>query len=141
RRNMGVSASRLSLGEPAPTRILLAIDDRTEEVRMAEDREHLLVQEESAARQAESASRLKDEFIATVSHELRGPLNAMAGWVHVLGSGSLDQTTMSRGLAALERSVKAQTRLIEDLLDMSRIMSGKLRLAHRYIDLAEITRA
>ena len=141
RRTMVVSASRLSLGEPAPTRILLAIDDRTEEVRMAEDREHLLVQEESAARQAESASRLKDEFIATVSHELRGPLNAMAGWVHVLGSGRPDPATLSRGIGALERAVKTQTRLIEDLLDMSRIMAGKLRLAHRFIDLLEVVRA
>jgi CheY-like chemotaxis protein len=86
-------------------------------------------------------SRLKDEFIATVSHELRGPLNAMAGWVHVLGSSRHEPETVSRGLAALDRAVRSQTRLIEDLLDMSRIMSGKLRLAHRFIDLAEVTRA
>jgi CheY-like chemotaxis protein len=129
------------VGDREPARILLSIEDRTDEERARRERESLLVQEESATRHAQMASRLKDEFIATVSHELRGPLNAMAGWVHVLGSGSLDPTTMSRGLAALERSVKAQARLIEDLLDMSRIMSGKLRLAHRYIDLAEVTRA
>ena len=141
RRTMVINAHRLSLGEPDPTRILLSIDDRTEEARASREREMRLLREEEAARLAESTSRLKDEFIATVSHELRGPLNAMSGWVHVLGSGTLDKTTMGRGLAALDRAVKAQTRLIEDLLDMSRIMSGKLRLAHRYIDLAEVTRA
>jgi two-component system CheB/CheR fusion protein len=140
-RTMLVNARRLEVGGPGPAQILVAIEDRTDEARTQRQRELMLLQEETAARQAESASRLKDEFIATVSHELRGPLNAMAGWVHVLGSGSLDRTTMSRGLAALERSVKAQTRLIEDLLDMSRIMSGKLRLAHRYIDLTDVTRA
>jgi len=140
-RTLMVNARRLTVGDMEPARILLSIEDRTDEEQARRERESLLVQEESATRHAQMASRLKDEFIATVSHELRGPLNAMAGWVHVLGSGSLDQTTMSRGLAALERSVKAQTRLIEDLLDMSRIMSGKLRLAHRYIDLADVTRA
>ena len=140
-RTLIVNARRLTVGDKEPARILLSIEDRTDEEQARRERESLLVQEESATRHAQMASRLKDEFIATVSHELRGPLNAMAGWVHVLGSGSLDHTTMSRGLAALERSVKAQTRLIEDLLDMSRIMSGKLRLAHRYIDLAEVTRA
>jgi two-component system CheB/CheR fusion protein len=141
RRTMVVNARRFVLAEDEPPRILLSSDDRTPEARAIRERENLLIQEESVARQAETASRLKDEFIATVSHELRGPLNAMAGWVHVLGSGALDSSTMTRGISALERAVKAQTRLIEDLLDMSRIMSGKLRLAHRFIDLGEVTRA
>jgi two-component system CheB/CheR fusion protein len=140
RRTLLVNARRLTVNDTEPARILLSIEDRTDEEHVRRT-ESLLVQEEAATRHAQMASRLKDEFIATVSHELRGPLNAMSGWVHVLGSGPLDQTTMSRGLAALERSVKAQTRLIEDLLDMSRIMSGKLRLAHRYIDLVDVTRA
>jgi two-component system CheB/CheR fusion protein len=141
RRALLVNARRVILGEAEPARVLLSIYDRTDETRAAQERERLLAQEESTTRQALATSRLKDEFIATVSHELRGPLNAMAGWVHVLGSGSMDPSTMSRGLAALERAVKAQTRLIEDLLDMSRIISGKLRLAHRFIDFAEVTRA
>ena len=141
RRALRVNARRVILDATEPARILLSIYDQTAEARAAQERESLLVQEESTARQAVATSRLKDEFIATVSHELRGPLNAMAGWVHVLGSGNLDASTMTRGLAALERAVKAQTRLIEDLLDMSRIISGKLRLAHRFIDLAEVTRA
>ena len=141
RRALLVNARRVILEDAEPARVLLSIYDRTEEVRAIQERESLLVQEESTARQAVATSRLKDEFIATVSHELRGPLNAMAGWVHVLGSGNLDASTMTRGLAALERAVKAQTRLIEDLLDMSRIISGKLRLAHRFIDFAEVTRA
>jgi len=140
-RTMLVHARRLTLDGSEPARILVSIEDRTEEVRALRERESRLAQEESATRQAQMASRLKDEFIATVSHELRGPLNAMAGWVHVLGSSRHEPETVSRGLAALDRAVKSQTRLIEDLLDMSRIMSGKLRLAHRFIDLAEVTRA
>jgi signal transduction histidine kinase/ActR/RegA family two-component response regulator len=138
---MHVNARRLTVDGSEPARILVSIEDRTEEVRAQRERESLLAQEESATRQAQMASRLKDEFIATVSHELRGPLNAMAGWVHALGSGRLEPETVSRGLAALDRAVKSQTRLIEDLLDMSRIMSGKLRLANRFIDLAGVTRA
>jgi two-component system, chemotaxis family, CheB/CheR fusion protein len=140
-RMMHMNARRLTVDGSEPARILVSIEDRTEEVRAQRERESLLAQEETATRQAQMASRLKDEFIATVSHELRGPLNAMAGWVHALGSGRLEPETMSRGLAALDRAVKSQTRLIEDLLDMSRIMSGKLRLANRFIDLAGVTRA
>jgi two-component system CheB/CheR fusion protein len=140
-RAMFVNARRLTLEESEAVRILISIEDRTEEIRAQRERESLLVQQERAARQAQMASRLKDEFIATVSHELRGPLNAMAGWVHVLEASNLDDTMKARGLAALDRSVKAQTRLIEDLLDMSRIMAGKLRLAHRFVQLADIVRA
>jgi two-component system, chemotaxis family, CheB/CheR fusion protein len=141
RRTMLVKSRRLTIDGPEPPRILVSIEDRTDDVRAQRAREALLEQEEAAARQAQMTSRLKDEFIATVSHELRGPLNAMAGWVHVLGSGNIDETTAARGLSALDRAVKSQARLIEDLLDMSRIMSGKLRLAHRFVDLGDIARA
>jgi len=141
RRTMTVTAHGLAVGEPETTRILISIDDRTAETRTLRERESRILREESAARQAETANRLKDEFIATVSHELRGPLNAMAGWVHVLGTAGLDEDMKARGLAALERSVKAQARLIEDLLDMSRIMAGKLHLAHRFVRLGDVVRA
>ena len=84
------------------------------------------------------ANRLKDEFLATVSHELRTPLNAMVSWAWMLRSGSLGSEAAARAAAAIERSVKAQARIIDDLLDVSRIVSGKLRLSMRTVDLAGV---
>src|SRR5882672_9605156 len=84
------------------------------------------------------ANRLKDEFLATVSHELRTPLNAMVSWAWMLRSGSLGSEAAARAAAAIERSVKAQARIIDDLLDVSRIVTGKLRLTMRVIDLAPV---
>ena len=84
------------------------------------------------------ANRLKDEFLATLSHELRTPLNAILGWTQLLRASPSDQTDITHGLEVIERNVKAQTRLIEDLLDMSRITSGKLRLNVRPTDLAGV---
>ncbi|MEP6592080.1 MAG: ATP-binding protein [Acidobacteriota bacterium] len=80
------------------------------------------------------ANRLKDEFLATVSHELRTPLNAMLGWARMLRTGRLDAATSDRALQTIERSAKAQEQLIEDLLDVSRIISGKLRLDIQTMD-------
>ena len=71
---------------------------------------------------------MKDEFLATVSHELRTPLNAIVGWAHLLLQGRSDENDLRQGLSTIERNARVQTRLIEDLLDMSRIISGKLRL-------------
>ena len=81
-----------------------------------------------AEAQAEEANHLKDEFLATVSHELRTPLTSILGWARLLRSTTIDQPTRDKGLDTLERSAKAQAQLIEDLLDVSRITSGKLRL-------------
>lgn len=84
---------------------------------------------ERAAREAaDAASRAKDEFLATVSHELRTPLNAMLGWARLLSGGSLNEETSARALKSIEQNAKAQAQLIEELLDMSRIISGKFRL-------------
>lgn len=77
---------------------------------------------------AEAANRMKDEFLATVSHELRTPLSAISGWVHMLRSGSLSPADHERALATIERNVKAQRQLIEDILDVSRIITGKMRI-------------
>ena len=74
------------------------------------------------------ANRLKDEFLATLSHELRTPLNAILGWSHMLRSGTLPAETGARALDAIDRNAKAQAQLVEDLLDVSRIMSGKLAI-------------
>jgi len=90
---------------------------------------------------AEDTDRIRDELVATLAHELRGPLNAMVGWVHILRDAGIDDATRERGRAAIERGVKAQTRLIEDLLDDSRMATGKLRLARRLTDVWPVVEA
>jgi signal transduction histidine kinase/ActR/RegA family two-component response regulator len=97
--------------------------------------------EQNARQQAESASRMKDEFLAIVSHELRSPLNAMLGWSRLLRTRKLDEATISRALESIERNAQAQTQLIEDLLDISRIIRGKVRLHPRPLRLAQIVDA
>ena len=92
-----------------------------------EERSRLLTSERAARAEAERAARLKDEFVSTLSHELRTPLNAIAGWVQVLHRDQRADT-MDTGLAAIDRNLKRQTLMIEQLLDMSRIASGKMRL-------------
>jgi signal transduction histidine kinase len=96
---------------------------------------------EQARAEAEEANRMKDQFLATLSHELRTPLNAILGWAQILRAGRLDPKAMARGLEAIERSSRAQAQLIGDLLDISRITSGKLRLEMQLIDLAEVIEA
>lgn len=88
----------------------------------------LFAQEQAARAEAEQANRLKDEFLAILSHELRSPLNPILGWTKLLRSGRLDQTRATEALATIERNAKLQVQLIEDLLDISRIMRGKLTL-------------
>jgi two-component system, chemotaxis family, CheB/CheR fusion protein len=120
-------------------RLLLAIEDATDAKAAAEAR-HALAAAEKARDAEAQAGRLRDEFVATVSHELRGPLGSIANWVHLLSSGSVDEAVQRQGLAAIDRGIKAETRLIDDLLDASRIMARKLRLTQRPIDLVPIVR-
>ncbi len=84
------------------------------------------------------ANRLKDEFLATVSHELRTPLTAMLSWVRLLQGGALDDGERTHALEVIDRNARAQSRLVDDLLDMSRIVTGKLQLAREHVDFAEI---
>jgi PAS domain S-box-containing protein len=99
------------------------------EYREAENvREELLKKEQIARKDAEIANRMRDEFLATVSHELRAPLNSILGWGRLLEKGNLDAPTVKKALETIIRNAEAQNRLIEDLLDVSRIISGKLRL-------------
>ncbi len=101
----------------------------------------LLLQAREASQRAEGANRAKDDFLATVSHELRTPLNAIAGWVSLLRSSSLPPQRVNDALDTIERNVRAQTRLIDDLLDVSRIISGKLDLTLEPTDLANVVAA
>ncbi|HVL67406.1 MAG TPA: MASE1 domain-containing protein [Vicinamibacterales bacterium] len=103
------------------------------------ERAQLLENERVARLEAERASRLKDEFLSTLSHELRTPINAIAGWSQLLrhGGAGLDPN-LARGLEAIDRNARVQVQLVEDLLDMSRIISGKLRLDLHPVDVAEV---
>ena len=140
RRNLVLNARKLS-HDSGQERILLALEDKTERRKAEEGREALLSMEQEARKRAERADHIKDEFVATLSHELRGPLNAMVGWLHILRVGEIDKATSERAMEAIERGVKAQTRLIEDLLDYSRMIMGKLHLAPRLTDLVLVAGA
>lgn len=96
------------------------------------------LESEKARKVAEEASRLKDEFLATVSHELRAPLNTIKGWAVLLHRGELTSTETTKAIETIEHNVEAQNRLIEDLLDGSRIMAGKLQLEQEHLDLGEL---
>lgn len=110
-------------------------------VHLAEEERRKLLEQEKAARQAaEDANRLKDEFLATVSHELRTPLNAIYGWAKILRSGSLDAIAAANAVEIIERNARAQIQLIEDLLDVSRMITGKLRLEIQPINPALVIR-
>ena len=87
------------------------------------------------------SNQMKDEFLATLSHELRTPLNAVLGWAHMLRGGALSPELAARALESLERNARAQTQLIDELLDMSRIVSGRLQLAHEPVDMAAVAAA
>ena len=99
------------------------------------DREHLLTREQGARAEAEEANRLKDEFLATLSHELRTPLTAMLGWLSMLRAGRLDAETSKHAVETVERNAQAQAQLIEDLVDVSRIVGGKMKLDVQSVDL------
>lgn len=122
--------------------------DFTDRKRAEDERIELLAREqearatsEAARSAAEAANRLKDEFLATLSHELRSPLNAMLGWVRLLNTRKFDEATTARAMETIERSAKAQAQLVEDLLDVSRIIQGKLRLNVCPIELASVIEA
>ena len=108
--------------------VLSLILDVTDRKHAEEERIHLLQREREARTQAEAANRIKDEFLAVLSHELRSPLNPILGWSKLLQNRQFDQALMARGLEIIERNAKLQIQLIEDLLDVSRILRGKLSL-------------
>ena len=113
-------------------RYALALHRADEELRQ------LLVREQHARQEAQAANRAKDEFLATLSHELRTPLNAILGWARLLSSGNLDPQTARKAIEIIERNTRLQAQLIEDLLDISRIITGKLRLHLRAVPVSRI---
>jgi len=118
------------------TETTLSFREMTSERQHERERARLLAAERTARAQAEQASRAKDEFLAIVSHELRTPLNAILGWTHMLRGGGLDDAKRGRALEVIERNATAQQKLIEDILDVSRITSGKLQIHSSPVSLA-----
>ena len=118
-----------------------AIEDITERKQVEQQRQALLAREQAARAAAEAASRMKDEFLATLSHELRTPLNAILGWATLLRTRKFNADAAARALEIIERNAKAQTQMIEDLLDISRIIRGNLRLSFHPVNLISVLNA
>lgn len=116
------------------------LEDITER-RQAEAANARMIREQAARYEAEAANRMKDEFIAVLSHELRTPLNAILGWARLVSSRKCDAATVTHALEIIERNANAQAKLIEDILDVSQIIRGKLQLEHQPIDLAVVALA
>jgi PAS domain S-box-containing protein len=114
--------------------------DISELKRIYAEREQLLESERAARSQAERANRMKDEFLATVSHELRTPLNAIVGWTQVLKEGDVSTDDVAQGIEVIDRSARIQAQLIDDLLDLGRITSGKMTLDVQWLDLGRVVR-
>ena len=142
-RTVSVSARRLHPESGMPGRIVLTVEDRSELKRVEREREGLLELAAHARDRAEAADHLKDQFVATASHELRGPLTVIASWMNVLLSAgdSPPPVTLAKALAAIGRGVTAQGRLISDLLDQSQLASGKVDLQRKPTDLLAVAEA
>jgi signal transduction histidine kinase/ActR/RegA family two-component response regulator len=119
-------------------RLAVALAEMT---RLEDARNQLLVREQAARASAEQANRLKDEFVAIVSHELRTPLNAILGWADLLHRKKLEGPQRDRGIQAVYESARRQAQLIDDLLDVARIMSGKMRLQRTLVDIEDVVQA
>jgi PAS domain S-box-containing protein len=135
----------LQIAEHSHAELLMTIVDISELKRIeaelargVHEREELLVSERAVRAELEQANRAKDEFLATLSHELRTPLNAILGWTQLLGPGQFTEEDLEHGLEVIHRNARAQAQLINDLLDMSRIASGKLRLQLAEVNLCEV---
>jgi two-component system CheB/CheR fusion protein len=123
---------------PEPESILLTLMDITERKKIEVERGMLLAREQEARLEAEKANRAKDLFMATLSHELRTPLSSIITWAQLIRSGKVDFEKAKSGALVIERSAKTQSQLIDDLLDFSRIVAGKLAIEIQKVDPAEI---
>lgn len=142
RRRRGAEESLVDVNRGLEARI----EERTAElqhanqhlIESAAEREILFINEQTARKEAEVANRLRDEFMATISHELRTPLNSILGWARLLKSGDLDSEKESKAVTTIIKNSETQNRLIEDLLDAARIISGKLELEHDPVNIGEV---
>jgi PAS domain S-box-containing protein len=123
------------------TFVLAAVTDITERKQVEAQRAELLERERAARAELERVNVMKDEFLAVLSHELRTPLNAVLGYAHLLASGSLPAGRTDHAIDAIRRNAQAQARLVESLLDLSRVMAGKLELSEERVDLAAVVDA
>ncbi|HYC57796.1 MAG TPA: ATP-binding protein [Candidatus Binatia bacterium] len=122
--------------------MLAQIQKQDAEIQRAHDERQVLLDNEKKARvEIERASRMKDEFVATLSHELRTPLSAIMGWAHMLRSGDRPTEDVAKGMEVIERNARVQAQIIEDLLDMSRIVAGQLRLDVQQVNLSDVIEA
>ena len=121
--------------------VLSLVLDVTARKATEDDRAALLIRERDARRHAEEADRLKDEFLATLSHELRTPLTSILGWASMIRNGEVEGSNVTRAIETIERNARSQARLIDDLLDVSRIITGNLRLDLHPLNLASIVEA
>ena len=134
-----LSAEQIEIGgDPCA---LTVIEDVTERKRAEAERDQMLEREKGLRAEAEKANRLKDEFLATVSHELRTPLTAILGWTHMLETDGLDEKMSRHAVAVIKRNARQQQQIVEDILDVSRIITGKLRLESELVELAPVVRA
>ncbi|MEJ0037254.1 MAG: response regulator [Gammaproteobacteria bacterium] len=133
-----VGAASISDSDDRWMSFVMDISDRKH---AAVEREAAYQREHAARTQAEEATRLKDEFLANLSHELRTPMNAIIGWTHLLKTGRLDDAQRQRAMESIDRGARSQAKLIEDLLDVSRIVSGKLSLTMIPVDLRAVLNA
>ncbi|NJL40848.1 MAG: PAS domain-containing protein [Leptolyngbyaceae cyanobacterium SM1_4_3] len=123
---------------PANEGIIVLCSNITDRVQFERDRERILQQEQASREAAENANRVKDEFLAVLSHELRSPLNPILGWSKLLQQGKLDATKTQTALDTIDRNAQLQAQLIDDLLDISRILCGKLSLDQSAADLSVV---
>jgi PAS domain S-box-containing protein len=135
------SAAPIRAADGSLIGIVLVFRDASDRREAERRKQAVLDREQEARRAAEALSRSKDEFVATVSHELRTPLNAIFGWVRLLRSGNLNDAQRAHALEVVERNTRAQAQLIEDLLDMSRVVTGHLRLDMRRVELPAVIQA
>jgi len=140
RRRMETHAAPLRDAEGRVTHLAVTLDISARK-RAEAERERLLAEARQAIGQAEAANRMKDDFLATLSHELRTPLNAILGWAKILRSDPVDPEDFEEGLAAIERNSIAQAQIIEDLLDVSRIVSGNLKIEAGPVDVVDVIEA
>ncbi|HWS90456.1 MAG TPA: PAS domain S-box protein [Pyrinomonadaceae bacterium] len=134
-----LSAEQIEIaGEPCA---LTVIEDVTERRRAEAERDRMLVREKTLRAEAEKANRLKDEFLATVSHELRTPLTAILGWAHMLETDGLEEKTARHAVAVIKRNALQQKQIVEDILDVSRVITGKLRLESGLVELTPVVQA